>query len=210
MFTRENVEEVMKSLREDVGGFGCEVHLQCSFILAVSKLYGDRFSCIPERRMKIGGEPCRIDLMIHDNKEKEDTYIEFKYKTNEVTLTLGNGLEVTTSKMSAQTYGRYQCWQDVERLEKIVNTGANAFFIFITNDSSYWTYWRKGRSNNSKVFSLEDRTVNHYTLKKYIDSKRNEKKKSVVTKEYKLEYSVFREYDGRRNSEFKQLILDIK
>lgn len=207
MFTRENVEEVMKSLREDVGGFGCEVHLQCSFILAVSKLYGNRFSCIPERSMKIDDKPCKIDLMIHDNEEKEDTYIEFKYKTKEVTLTLGNGLEVTTSNMLAQADGRYQCWKDVERLEKIVNTGANAFFIFITNDS---TYWRKGRSNNSEVFSLKDGTVNPHKLKKYIDSKGNEKKKSVVTKEYKLEYSVFREYDGSINSEFKQLILDIK
>lgn len=155
-------------------------------------------------------------MIVYKNREK--TFIEFKYKTRKgCTYTLPPGLEVIPSNMGARSIAKYDCWKDIQRLEKYVAKGeaSNAFFIFLTNDPLYWK-----ERNASEVygddFSLEDGNHSSKT-KRWKDVDKVEKtigekrKDPIIAKDYNFEYFPYsKTVVNKKVDEFQFLVVDIK
>ena len=159
MFDLNDVNSILDSLSEEYLCFASEAHFQLMFAFEANKQFGEKYLFYPEWpcNAEIGNKKDHIDLMIVD-ENKEKTFIEFKYKTRKgCTYTLPPDVKVTPSNMDARPNAKYDCWKDIQRLEKYVAKGeaSNAFFIFLTNDPLYWK-----ERNVSEVygddFSMED------------------------------------------------------
>ena len=90
-----------------------------------------------------------IDLFFEYRKKKIG--IEIKYKTTNNTANAKS-----FEHHGAQTNGRAQCMFDVYRLEQFMKCKAISigYFIFITNDKSYWTNTQK----NNCQYTLEHKS----------------------------------------------------
>lgn len=166
MFDRKEVDDVLDGLRKDVGYFANEAHFQMSFVAKVMELYGKRFVLIPEYPINSNlntGKVDNIDLLIIDsNNNNEKTFIEFKHKTTNtekgsLKVTVKNANISITPKPNSLNLGRFDCWSDIERLERYRgNPGLGisiAFFILITNDLGYWKPANNGKFGNK--FSMD-------------------------------------------------------
>lgn len=147
MFDRKHVDEVMESLKKEVRYFVSEAHLQMSFIQYAMQLHGNDFEFYPEYPIQREGTDKRdeLDLLILDKASKEKTIIEFKHKTantsnKSLIVKTPSGIEFCPTAMNAQDLGRFDCWSDIERIERCVDQKlvTNGFLVFITNDSLYW------------------------------------------------------------------------
>lgn len=219
MFDRNKVFIVVEELRKKYLCFASEAHFQLMFAFEANKQFGEKYLFYPEWpcNAEIGNKKDHIDLMIVD-ENKEKTFIEFKYKTRKgCTYTLPPDVKVTPSNMDARPNAKYDCWKDIQRLEKYVAKGkaSNAFFIFLTNDPLYWK-----ERNASEVygddFSMED--GNHSSkIKRWKDADKVEKaigekrKDPIITKDYNFEYFPYsKTVVSKKVDEFKSLVVDIK
>lgn len=75
--------------------------------------------------------------------EGERHAIELKYKTRQLGTTV-NGEAFSLVNQAAQDLARYDFFKDVERLERLVSSGAASFgwAVFLTNDRGYWMMGR--------------------------------------------------------------------
>jgi len=97
-----------------------------------------------------------LDLFIEEGQYK--TGIELKYKT-----TNKGKAEVIYEHHGAQSNGRAQCLFDISRLERFIdcNEITNGYFIFITNDKTYWSKYRNptfslsNEKNKTGVFKAD-------------------------------------------------------
>ena len=110
---------------------------------------------------RVNKERDEFDLLIRDKDDQSETLIEFKYKTkntktNQQEWELKSKVKVALANHAAQNNGCYDCWSDIERIEKNVKDGVvqNGFFVFITNDSLYWNGSK--RNNNYTELSMEE------------------------------------------------------
>ena len=91
------------------------------------------------------------DLLIVDKNNQDKTIIEFKYLTvnrddlkSEKNIILENPCpfvkKYEPSRMLAHDQRRFDCWSDIERIEKLVKKSnfSNGYVIVITNDDKYW------------------------------------------------------------------------
>ena len=219
MFDLNDVNSILDSLSEEYLCFASEAHFQLMFAFEANKQFGEKYLFYPEWpcNAEIGNKKDHIDLMIVD-ENKEKTFIEFKYKTRKgCTYTLPPDVKITPSNMGARSIAKYDCWKDIQRLEKHVDNreASNAFFIFLTNDPLYWK-----ERNASEVygddFSMED--GNHSSKpKRWKDADKVEKaigekrKDPIITKDYNFEYTPYsKTEDDKKAGEFKVLVVDIK
>ena len=168
MFGIKEVNKVMNELREKPRFFVSEAHFQMSFIKEAMRLFNDKFEYYPEFHIRlnegtINEENFEIDLLILEKSTNEKTLIEFKHKTTntsnksfKIPLPFDEGYFVPTS-MAAQDLGKFDCWSDIERLEKLINVEKiydNGFFILVSNDD---LYWKNTKENNThgRDFSLD-------------------------------------------------------
>lgn len=175
MFGRKEVDDVLNDLGTDVGYFANEAHFQMSFVAKVMELYKKRFILIPEYPIQSISKPSKIDnidLLIVDSKNNgERTFIEFKHKTTNtekrsLKVTVKNARVQITPKPNSLNLGRFDCWSDIERLERYKSSKlgiSNAFFILITNDSGYWNPPKGGKFGDAfrmdcKFFAPEFKT----------------------------------------------------
>ena len=131
--------------------------------------------------------------------------------------TLPPGLEVIPSNMGARSIAKYDCWKDIQRLEKHVDNreASNGFFIFLTNDSLYWkeknvskVYGDAFSMENGKHSNKEKKWKNADKVEKAIGVKR---KDSISTKDFNFEYTPYsKTEDDKKAGEFKVLVVDIK
>jgi len=135
---------------------------------------GSRYFCEKQIQFKLGLELCKklrnepvfeqafplalpptkatrqyMDLAVNIGNKRIG--IEIKYKTT-------NKIQGSESYQhhGAQTNGRAQCLFDIYRLEKFVKTGhmTNGYFIFITNDKTYWS----DCIGDKQIYNLTDGT----------------------------------------------------
>lgn len=237
MFTKDKVEKVITTLQSTVKYFVSEAHLQMSFTLEAYKQFGEFFDFYPEFPIIGTNKRDEIDLVIFDKSSEEKTFIEFKHKTKNISkqakkikplkVTTINGIEFEPSNMCAQDLGRFDCWSDIERLERHKKSGdaTNAFFIFITNEDLYWK--KDGTSGYGTNFSMmpgehnitnkvweswddEAQSVSD-KIKKGIKAERNRK---ISTQAYSgnnvFVYNPFQnKIKDKKYSEYKCLIVDI-
>ena len=219
MFDLNDVNSILDSLSEEYLCFASEAHFQLMFAFEANKQFGEQYLFYPEWpcNAEIGNKKDHIDLMIVD-KNKEKTFIEFKYKTRKgCTYTLPPDVKITPSNMGARSIAKYDCWKDIQRLEKYVAKGeaSNAFFIFLTNDPLYWK-----ERNASEVygddFSMQD--GNHSSKPKRwkgadkVEKAIGEKRKGpIITKDYNFEYFPYsKTVVSKKVDEFQFLVVDIK
>lgn len=228
MFTKEDVVNVLDELKKSYPCFVSEAHFQMMFAIEAKNQKKDKFKFYPE--YPIGKD--HIDLMIVDCSNKEKTLIEFKYKTKNTTsgeklsFILPPGVEVIPSSMGARPIAKYDCWKDIERLERFVGEKecSNGFFIFLTNDSLYWKEKRESEAYGND-FSMEE--GNHECeTKKWKDRDDIEnivgkgRMKHIENRAYKdensfkyLNYSMLKKSFGEKElgyGEFKVLIVDVE
>ncbi len=157
MFSIDKTNKVIDSLKQI---FVSEAHLQLAFAMQAYTFYHDRFDFFPEFPVydnEKEGKRDEFDLLIRDKEDLSETLIEFKYKTKNSKSKaqqweLKSKVKVELANHAAQNLGCYDCWSDIERIEKNVKSGRvkNGFFIFITNDSLYW----KGGEDDSNYSTL--------------------------------------------------------
>lgn len=155
MFTKDNLNNVLKNLKKELGDsvFFSEAHLQLLFAMEVLKINEDgkpKFKCMPEYPIKLGSDKYEIDLLIHDLETNENTIIEFKYKTLNTKAASKTSLSIPTvlgqnyepKSHMAHDLGRYDVLHDLERTRNVINDSSinvqNGFVVFITNDHNYW------------------------------------------------------------------------
>lgn len=155
MFTKDNLNNVLKKLKKELGDsvFFSEAHLQLLFAMEVLKINEDgkpKFKCMPEYPIKLGSDKYEIDLLIHDLETNENTIIEFKYKTLNTKAASKTSLSIPTvlgqnyepKSHMAHDLGRYDVLHDLERTRNVINDSSinvqNGFVVFITNDHNYW------------------------------------------------------------------------
>ena len=228
MFTKEDVIKVLDKLKKSYPCFVSEAHFQMMFAIEAKNQKKDKFKFYPE--YPIGKD--HIDLMIVDCSNKEKTLIEFKYKTKNTTsgeklsFILPPGVEVIPSSMGARPIAKYDCWKDIERLERFVGEEecSNGFFIFLTNDSLYWKEKRDSEAYGND-FSMEE--GNHECeTKKWKDTiglreiVGVNRMNPITNRAYKdensfkyLNYSMLKKSFGEKElgcCEFKVLIVDVE
>ena len=221
MFNKEQVDKIIELLQAKKSLFVSEAHFQMSFIFEAFKQYGEEYDFIPEYPIVNPNDlekQDEIDLVILDKKTKEKTFIEFKHKTKNNTkktlvLETSEGIKFAPKYHAAQDLGRYDCWHDIERLEIYKRDGesTNGFFIFITNDNSYWESDGGGKYGNA--FNMKP---THYNsgIKSWINpnvnSVSNKRLKAIdIQNDYDFDYDPYFTKIGNRNGEFKILTVEI-
>ena len=165
MFTKDNLNDVLEILKNELikedSVFFSEAHLQLLFAMEVLKINENgkpRFKCMPEYPIHLGSDKYEIDLLIHDLETKENTIIEFKYKTLNTKAASKTSLSIPTilgqnfqpKSHMAHDLGRYDVLHDLVRTRKVIDDASinvqNGFMVFITNDHNYWDTLKSGKT----------------------------------------------------------------
>lgn len=140
--------------------------------------------------------------------------IEFKYKIKDTSLKLpiAQGVLFSPAKNGSVNLACYDCWHDIERIEKhkLNRKVQNGFFILITNDSKFWTgkYQSKyGPDFNMKSGShMQEVKKWNYFNKGSLSEKR--KDDIGIKQQYDFDYKPFVNI-AKKNGTFNQLIVEI-
>ena len=217
MFTDSQVNKVIDELRKHNQYFVSEAHLQMSFILKAHDLFGTDFEFYPEFPFAHLGKRDEFDLLIVDKKSEERTVIEFKHKTKRTNKPLPvNGVSRIAffpKSHYAQDLGRFDCWSDIERIEKLKLSGymKNGFFIFLTNDNSYLTV--SGHAASCGAFDISPGTYKperkSWVKPVKISSIGKIRNRDIEIKQkYVIDYKLYLDA-GCRNGKFFVLTLEI-
>lgn len=172
MFTKDNLNDVLEILKNELikedSVFFSEAYLQLLFAMEVLKINENgkpRFKCMPEYPIHLGSDKYEIDLLIHDLEKKENTIIEFKYKTLNTKAASKTSLSIPTilgqnfqpKSHMAHDLGRYDVLHDLVRTRKVIDDSSinvqNGFMVFITNDHNYWKAVKSDKtSTNNKTY----------------------------------------------------------
>lgn len=138
-------------------------------------------------------------------------FVEFKYKLKCPKCNIeryGNSFSIRTQ--SAHNIGRYQFYEDIERMEQIqLSKKCRSFVIFITNDENYWNCDTTSKNRNKadksdKNFQLKDKKeimTNYDNGLAYLGGKKckiktgksNYSRRNIfVANNYKIEWKEFK------------------
>ncbi len=158
----------------------------------------------------------------------DDTYyfIEFKYKLDELKDCCRYGEDVlcgnfNLKKQSADDYGRYSVYEDIERMENIKlyakEKGKNckSFVIFITNHANYWSE-NKETGRLACNMPLKDEKNPIYTKKGVLvyDNGKTKRRSLHIKNSYKLNWIDFKTLGDDKGSNkdkktFRCLVIDL-
>lgn len=166
-----------------------------------------------------------LDLLIINKETGKKTAVEFKYLTiNNAKLKASKNYklkepcpfidQIEPSRMLAQDQRRFDCWSDIERMEKLISNGkiSNGFFILITNDESYWN-----EAGTNKLLSIKNGEEQKSGTKEWTctESELTNKVKSYgksrmrtinIKNDYKF---VYKEYSKFKIDDSKKVVFNI-
>ncbi len=195
-----------------------------SFMKSYKKLKCPDSNCTKKcdnckRGYRYNNDRTSIDLKF---KYGKDTYfVEFKYKTSKINKPVKRYTEkdiFTINHQGAENLGRYEIYEDIERMECIkectnISKDIKSYVVFITNESKYWRL--AGRESAYKNFSLEREGSNTHCIEEnlkeplqYISD--NPPRELYIFKKYNINWCNFHEVTGSLNNEFKALIIDLQ
>src|SRR5690606_2571104 len=92
------------------------------------------------------GKGLKVDIWA-TRQANENIAVEVRYKTSLLTCE-ANGEIFELKNQAAQDISRYDFWNDVSKLEKVVSgrPGTHGYAILITNEHLYWEKPKKQRS----------------------------------------------------------------
>lgn len=176
-------------------------------------------------------DPGSVDLLIVDKATQERTVIEFKYLTiNRGKLKDSNNTifenafpfvkSYEPSNMLANDQRRFDCWSDIERIERLVKDSkindkySNGYLILITNDEKYWnsngthkhlTLKEGSYDSGDKEWTCEEDEL----LGKSNSFGTTRMRKIVIRNKYVVHYDSYHTFDEKKFGEFKYLVLEI-
>ncbi len=215
MFTKNDVDSIVASLKRESCVFVSEAHLQLAFAL---KINHGKYDVYPEYPATVNGKQSEFDLLVSDKTTGERTLVEFKYKTtnntnNPDSFPISSGVTVILKDQSAIDNGWYDSWKDISRIEQSVlnNSCSKGFFILITNDKGYW---QMNASNSKNAVSGLYMNDGHHAagVKKFSNVKeyRGSRNSPITTlNDYDFSYQPFLDFPGKKYGEFKILVVEI-
>lgn len=153
------VTNALRCLFDECRIFGSEADFQFALAWKVKELY-------PEVRVRLEYIPWSYDKNMHIDivlfVDDKMIPIELKYKTKGFNGTVGEEL-VSLKNQSAQDVGRYDFLYDVQRMERIVDSGqypiCEAYAIMLTNDPSYWCVPKRDKITVDAEFRIHSGTI---------------------------------------------------
>ena len=142
------MREAFNNLQSKNRFFVSEADFQASLTWELQKVFQDSpdvkiYREFPMRIYDAQWRTIYIDILVVVNGQRFP--IELKYKTDRIdsdTEYEDTGIQVKDilKTQSAQDEGVYDCWKDISRIEKLVDTGFahGGVFICIANDKYYW------------------------------------------------------------------------
>lgn len=144
----KKIREAFNNLKSRNRFFVSEADFQASLTWELQKVFQDSpdvkiYREFPVRVYDAQWRTIYIDILVVVNGQRFP--IELKYKTDRIdsdTEYEDTGIPVKDilKTQSAQDEGTYDCWKDISRIEKLVDTGFayGGVFICIANDKYYW------------------------------------------------------------------------
>lgn len=142
------IREAFNNLQSKNRFFVSEADFQASLTWELQKVFQDSpdvkiYREFPVRVYDTQWRTIYIDILVVLNGQRFP--IELKYKTDRIdsdTEYEDTGIPVKDilKTQSAQDEGTYDCWKDISRIEKLIDTGfaRGGVFICIANDKYYW------------------------------------------------------------------------
>lgn len=157
----ESIISAFKNLKQKRRFFVSEADFQASFTWELMQAFKDwsNVKIYREFPVRIYDNKWRtiyIDILIIADGKRFP--IELKYKTDQIdsdTLYEDTGIPIRyiLKPQGAEDEGCYDCWKDISRIEKLVDSGFahSGIFICIANDKYYWN----GQCNiNSQAYAF--------------------------------------------------------
>ena len=216
----EMIKQVLTNIANKDHFFVSEKYLQIEFIIEAAKIYPEYkyypelVPCkIPESYLqKYGDNGVHFDLLIFANNQK--VLIEFKYITNTYE-DIVDGINIKVKSHMALNKRRYDCWNDISRIERFVKSMESdidyGFFVLISNVPALWN--NKKRHASDVDFGMEN-GIHKAKTKKWcnIFSKTSIKwreKDITITNDYEFRYDLFYE-SNKAHGLFKSLVVEIE
>lgn len=145
----ESIISAFMNLKQKHRFFVSEADFQASFTWELAQVFQDRpdvkiYREFPVRVYDTKWRTIYIDILVVADGQRFP--IELKYKTARIdsdALYEDTGIPVRDilKPQGAEDEGCYDCWKDISRIEKLVNSGFahSGIFICIANDKYYWS-----------------------------------------------------------------------
>lgn len=166
------------------------------------------------------GSPTTIKIDIVAKYNGKWYPIELKYKTALLSAANMFGQPAGLKNEGAQDIGRYQIWEDVDRIESLKTAGIcnDGYVVFLTNDAAYWNP-KASLTIDSKFkdFTATNRNIiwtptskTHYVTPAGYKSPKSTFPNFVLSKVYgPFHWNHYSLISGQKNGEFKYIIIDI-
>lgn len=164
-----------------------------------------------EKQVAAQGSRVHLDLLIQS--KLGDVAIELKYKTRSAKLIHADE-EYLLRNQSAQDIGRHDFLKDIQRLEKYVETHANAesFAILLTNDRTYWMESKKNDSVDSEFRVHEGRILQGgatWGAKASAGTKHKREEPIKLQGKYGVQWSKYSSFGSGIAEEFRYVLVRV-
>ncbi|OGW69254.1 MAG: hypothetical protein A2036_03920 [Omnitrophica bacterium GWA2_50_21] len=154
MIDKNKMDEILSDLSKGRPVFHMEADFQLALFRKIANDLGDSEGAYLENLEKNGAH---TDIYV--KTKKLHIAIEIKYATKEAVLgPYGEKSKEVfrLKKQTGHTGRRYRFWNDVERLQEIVEKGkgeTRGFALFLTNDEAYWSPdYGKGDNEDLRIY----------------------------------------------------------
>ena len=155
-----------------------------------------------------------VDILIRPDNSANWVALELKHKTQALECRLpikGSKEQFNLKTQGAQNHSRYDFWQDVHRLERLIKAGmvTRGYAIMLTNDHHYWQ--ERDPTTQDREFNLHEGLKVQGKLS-WVCGDSSLKKKGRrqcsirLREEYQLEWKPYSEINGQ---EFRYLLLEV-
>jgi len=150
------VESLLKSLRKRRPIFHSEADLQFALAWELGRAYPEANVRL-ERPFALDGKPIEVDLAVEI--EQKWVVFELKYWTAKFLYRNPVNNEVFSLKQQGARDCRYGFWENVERIERLVQTRqvSEGYVFALSNDPAFWT--RSSRSTCDDDFKMNEERV---------------------------------------------------
>ncbi len=207
------IDSVINELKENRKIFVSEADFQLSMACVIERMY-------PQAKVRLEYCPCfndsmHIDILVlwGSDDKKQWIPIELKYKTKKIKHEDDDGCVCNLKDQSAQDWGCYDYFKDIERIETISEEEQfkEGYAIFLTNDS-YYISGRVNEGSKHANFILsggdgEPRRINAGQIDSQITKRPNP---IQIKNNYDLKWKQYSDIgNGGKNNKFSILVVRI-